>query len=179
MHFLPLIVLAFAMNPAAAPEPHAGCAPGAEVPTFFLRQVTGSRPNLALCLVCRYGRRPVVLMCVREVDAQVEELIERVDRVVDDHRGVGLRGFALWLEPDVRKAQPQMATLARQRKISIPLTFPVESGGPRSMDLPKKAAVTVLMYRNRVVEQRFVFDAGELDEESIAKVVEAVRGLPE
>lgn len=166
-----------APNLAATPEV-AGCAPGAEVPSFYVREVTSRRPYLATCLVCRYGSRPVVLLCVRTLNNEVGDLIERVDRAVDAGRGVGLRGFAIFTEGENAELQPQLATLARRRKTSLPLVLPVERGGPSSMQLPKNAEVTVLLYRDKVVTQRYVFAPGELNGGRIDKVVNAIQALP-
>ncbi len=162
-----------ALEPAAA----AGCDIGAEVPTFYLREVVGPRPNLALCLVCRYGSRPVVLISARTFNDSVARLIEKIDRTVDAHRGQGLRGFAMFVDQDPRQVQPQLATLARQRNITLPLTIPVEVSGPRTMDLPREADVTVLIYRARRVAQRYVLDSAELTDEAIAAVADAAVDL--
>jgi len=150
-----------------------------EVPSFYVREVTSYRPNLAVCLVCRYGARPVVLVCMRDIDKQAESLIEHLDRTVDAHRGVGLRGFGIFVGDDTRDAQPKMATLARQRKLSLPLAFPVESGGPKVLELSKEKPVEVLIYRDKKVQERFAFDEGELTKKQIAAVVEAVESYVE
>jgi hypothetical protein len=155
-----------------------GCEVGAEVPYFYVREVTSDRPNLATCLVCRYGARPVVLLCVQRVDEQVEDLIAAVDRAVDAGRGQGLRGFAISLSDKPAEVQPQFMTLARQRRLSLPLTFPVESGGPRTLNLPATAQVTVLCYVDRKIVGRQVLLPGELDEARIQQVVDLVKRLP-
>lgn len=162
---------------AAERADFAGCAPGSEVPTFYMREVAGARPNLAICLVCRYGSRPVVMVCVRRLDSRVEELLQRVDRQVDSHRGVGLRGLAIFVSGDPRELQPRLATIGRQRAMSLPLGFPVEAGGPRTLQLPDEAPVTVLLYRNRTIQERFIFDGDELTEENIRQVEEAAMKL--
>jgi hypothetical protein len=158
------------------PEP-TGCAIGAEVPYFYVREVTSDRPNLATCLVCRYGSRPVVLLCVRTVDDQVKGLIEAVDRAVDGGRGLGLRGFAISLAEKPAEIQPQFMSLARQRRVSLPLTMPVEAGGPRTLELPAQAQVTVLCYVDRKIVGRHILLPGELDEAKIQQVVDSVQML--
>lgn len=175
-----LLGWAIAAHPTqgAAPEV-AGCAPGAEVPSFYVREVTSRRPHLATCLVCRYGSRPVVLLCVRTLNDEVGELIEQVDRAVDAGRGVGLRGFAIFTHGENAQLQPQLATLARQRKTTLPLVLPVERGGPSSMQLPQDAEVTVLLYRDKVVTQRYIFSPGELTARQIDQVVAAIKDLPQ
>jgi len=168
------LLAAGSVGQAAMPQ-ELGCAPGAEVPSFYVREVISRRPYLATCLVCRYGSRPVVLLCVRTLNNEVGELIERVDRAVDEGRGVGLRGFAVFTQGDNAELQPQLATLARQRKTTLPLVLPVERGGPSSMQLPQDAEVTVLLYRDKVVTQRYVFTPGELTARRMDQVVAAIK----
>ena len=174
-----LLDAAIVASPGQAAAPQVGCAPGAEVPSFYVREVTSRRPHLATCLVCRYGARPVVLLCVRTIDDEVGELIERVDRAVDAGRGIGLRGFAIFTQGENAQLQPQLATLARQRKTTLPLVLPVERGGPSSMQLPQDAQVTVLLYRDKVVTQRYIFTPGELTARRIDQVVAAIKDLPQ
>ncbi len=150
---------------------------GAEIPYFYVREVTGPRPNLAMCLVCRYGARPVALVCVRKIDDQVAALLEGVDRVVDSHRGVGLKGFAIFLDADTPTVQPQLVTLARKHKLSLPLSFPVETSGPRTLQLPEDARVTVLLYQHKTVQERFIFEPGELTAAKVDAVVRRVEAM--
>ena len=157
-----------------APAAPTGCQIGAEVPYFYVREVTGARPNLATCLVCRYGRRPVVMLCVREVDEQVEQLLVAVDRVVDRHRGTGLRGFAFFTTDDAAALQSKLMTLARRQQVALPLTFPIESGGPRTLQLPAAARVTVVCYVDHIVVGRIELRAGEATTERIQQVVAEV-----
>ncbi len=176
---LPLTVLLGWCCTGAAPQPNPGCAPGAEIPSFYVREVVGHRPNLAICLVCRYGERPVALVCVKKLNDEVASLIERVDRAVDAGRGVGLRGFAVFTQGDSAEMQPRLAALARQHKTTLPLVLPVERGGPSTMQLPSEAEVTVLLYRGKTVASRFIFAPGELNETGIKQVVAAIEHLPQ
>jgi len=155
----------------------AGCAVGAEVPSFYVREVTGSRPNEAICLVCRYGARPAVLVCARGLDDHIEKLLIEVDRAVDAERADGLRGFAIFLDAKADELQPKLFNLARRQKLSLPLSFPVETSGPRSMELPEKAQVTVFLYRQKKIEQRFVFAQDELSDKEIGRVIEATKAF--
>src|SRR5688572_9420682 len=67
------VLLAAASASAVEPSstsPPLGCQIGAEIPYFYVREVTTERPNLATCLVCRYGSPPVVMLCVCKLDPQ-------------------------------------------------------------------------------------------------------------
>jgi hypothetical protein len=158
------------------PADAAGCQVGSEVPSFFVREVAANRPNLATCLVCRYGERPVVLLCVRELDPQIEQLLTEVDRLVDSKRGVGLRGFALFTGEQAA-TQPRLMTLTRREQMSLPLAFPVETGGPIELRQQEDARVTVVCYAGRKIVFSEPFAAGEMKPESIDKVLETLRGF--
>ncbi len=115
----------------------------------------------------------------RGLDERVQELLIKLDRVVDGERAHGLRGFAIFLDAKAAELQPKLFNLARREKLSLPLAFPVETSGPRSLDLPEKAQVTVLLYRAKKIEQRFVFDHEALNEKEIERVVEASKRFAE
>jgi hypothetical protein len=170
-------LLLSAIGQAGETATPSGCAVGAEIPSFYVREATGSRPNQAVCLVCRYGERPAILICVRSYDDRVRDLLIELDRAVDAHRGQGLRGFAMFLDAEPRTLQPTLFTLARRKSLSLPLTFPIETSGPKSLDLPSSAQVVVLMYRQKKIERRFEYAAGRLNEEAIAALVTEVEGF--
>lgn len=154
-----------------------GCDPGALVPAFYVREITGRRPNLATCLVCRFGARPVILMSVRHLDDQVTELITQVDRIVDDQRGQGLRGFAMFLTDDTRSLQPRLTTMARQQELFLPLAIPVESGGPATLKLPEDEALTVVMYHDRTIHRTLHFKSDELTDNAIAEIARLTKSF--
>lgn len=148
-----------------------GCAVGAAVPAFYVRQVNCQQPNLARCLVCRNGHRPVVMICTRKLDDQVADLLEAIDRSVDSHRAQGLRAFAMFLDADGEQLQPQLATLARERELSIPLTLPVERAGPAALGLADEPQTIVVLYVQRKVVACHHYGAQELSAEAIARLV--------
>jgi hypothetical protein len=179
LSFAGLVVCGLSAAVAAEKEAATGCAVGAEVPSFYVREVTGSRPNQALCLVCRYGGRPVVMVCARELNERVEQLLVKLDRVVDGERAQGLRGFAIFCDVKAAELQPKLFNLARREKLSLPLAFPVETSGPHSLELPEKAVVTVLLYRQKKIAQRFVFEPEELSDKQVERVLEGTKRFAE
>jgi hypothetical protein len=158
-----------------------GCEIGAEVPPFYVREITGDHPNLAVCLVCKNGDRPSVLISVRKTDSQVERLLSAIDRAIDSHRAEGLRGFAIFLPADakgLKELPAQLTTLARARNLSLPLTIPVESAtGPAALKLPDDARTTVLFYVDKKIVARSFLKEGELTEERTGQIVELAKSL--
>jgi hypothetical protein len=162
---------------SARAEAPASCTIGTEVPSFFVREVTTERPNLATCLVCRYGNRPVVLLCVRSLDAQGEKLLAGVDEAVDSLRGVGVKGFAVFLADRPAEVQPRLMSLARQGGIRLPLTIPVESEGPSAVRPPADASLAVLCYQERKIVAAHVLKAEEITAARIDRVLLDVQKL--
>lgn len=154
-----------------APDQPRGCAVGAAVPAFYVRQVNCQRPNLVRCLVCRNGDRPVVMICTRKLDGQVADLLEAIDRSVDAHRAQGLRAFALFLDGGGEQLQQQLVTLARERELSIPLTLPVERAGPAALGLGDEPQTIVVLYIRRKVVACHHYRATEISAEAIARLV--------
>ena len=151
---------------------------GDEVSSFYVREVTSDQPNLATCLVCRFGARPVVMVCVHKQGVHTERLIVAVDRAVDEARGQGLRGFAIFLSPEPSAVPPSLLRLTRQGKLSLPLALPVESNGPDNLAHPSDAAASVICYTNRKIVSRHVLP-GELTESQLAAVLADLKRLAE
>lgn len=155
-------------------EPSEDRSEGDEMPSFYVREATGKRPDMATCLVCRHGARPVITVWARKIDPQVEELLKSVDEVVDSRRGDGLRGFAVILErrgDDEPSVESELRTLAHKRRLSMPLTTPVERGGPSSLRLPEETRTIVLIHARKKIVARFEIAEGELSSERVAEIV--------
>ncbi len=150
---------------------------GQEVPAFFVRDVTSSRPHRAVCLVCRYGDRPVVLLALRTLNPRVVQLLRRVDRLVDQHRAAGLRGFAVFLDGELPQWQPRLYTLARRHKLQLPLVLPVQRGGPDQLAFRPRVPLTVVLYHRRRVQARYELQLKQLTPERIDQLERAVRRL--
>ena len=63
---------------------------GEHVPSFYTRAVTGPLMNKSVCYVCRNGQRPVVMVLMRRIDAELKPLMKSLDRLVDGNRAAGL-----------------------------------------------------------------------------------------
>jgi hypothetical protein len=179
MRILASLLLAPLLCGAAAADEKspAACEVGAEIPSFFVREVTGERPNLATCLVCRYGNRPVVLVSVRKLDAEGEKLIQAIDAAVDRGRGVGLKGFAVFIGEKPADIQPRLMALVRQRGVTLPLTIPIETDGPPVVRPPDGANLAVLCYCQRKIVATHLLPPGELTAASLDRVLADVREL--
>ena len=100
---------------------------GDHVASFYTRAVTGPLMNKSVCYVCRNGQRPVVMVLLRRVDAELKPLMKSLDKLVDGNRAVGLRGFGVLIDNNSVQATSAVQTFAFDNKISIPLTISGEA----------------------------------------------------
>ena len=151
---------------------------GREVPSFYVRAVTGPLSGKSVCYVCRNGDRPVVLVLLRELGPDATALLKELDRTVNRHRADGLRCFAVLLTDVPQRDFGQLQTLAFDEKIELPLTLAGESvTAGSSLALPRDAAVTVVTYQDRCVVQRFSYKSGACDETARRSILDASEKL--
>lgn len=174
--FAHCVISARALEPVIQAE--AGSV-GASIGSFYVREVTGPRPNAASCLVCKYGNRPVVIICCRKLDEIHRQLVLSLDKEIDSRRGLGLRGFSMFMTDVDGQTQPQLMQLVREHDVHLPLTIPVERQGPGTLGLNPDVETTVILYRQRKVEKRFEYAAGSLTSEDVEKLAAHVKDMIE
>lgn len=149
---------------------------GEYVPTFYSRVVTGPLMNRSVCYVCRNGERPVVMVLLRKFDPRCRLLMKNIDRLVEQHRGSGLRSFGVMLSEDPFRSVSGVQTFSFNNRIVMPMTVAPDAVGASScQNVHDDTAVTVVLYRRRRVEQRFAFREGEMGFDQVREVIEAVR----
>ena len=125
---------------------------GQEVPSFFVRAVTGPQANRSVCFVCRNGDRPVVMIVLRRLDSGTSHLLKSVDEVVDRRRADGLRAFAVMLSNEPAKVSPNLQTISFEEKLSLPLGVGSETLADRDiLAVDPSASITLVGYRDRKV----------------------------
>jgi hypothetical protein len=159
------------------PEPlESGLNVGDYIPTFYSRVVTGSLMNQSVCYVCRSGRRPVVMILMRDMKRGCRPLLKNIDRLVDINRASGIRGFGVMISENPFGSISKVQTFAFNNKISMPLTVaPLSVASPSCQAIHPDAEISVVLYRNREVVKTFPFRAGELTYDRTREVIEEVR----
>lgn len=179
-----LCLFAFSLTLVFGGEPDmqllSGRAVGERVPQFFVRAVTGPLMNKSVCYVCRNGDRPVVMVFLRDLVSGTPEFLKQLDRCVDQHRAVGLRGFCVLLSENQRSATSQLQTLAFDNQLSLPLTIASSQlEAPASQNLHPEAAVTVVLYQDQTVLATHAFRETELTSERIAELMTGIKDMAE
>lgn len=151
---------------------------GDKVNNFYVRAITGPLQGKSVCYVCRNGDRPVAMVLVRRIIPNLDLLLKKLDQLVDSHRADGLRGFGVFIARDTRKLLSQVQTLAFEGKISIPMTIAAApADGPGLRAVADETALSVILYRDHIVQATFAFGEEDLAEEGIDKVLSATRRL--
>jgi len=166
-----------AVETAPLPEPlKSGLEVGDYIPTFYSRVVTGSMMNKSVCFVCRSGRRPVVMILMRDIKREHRPLLKNINRLVDLNRGTGFRGFGVMISENPFGSISKVQTFAFNNKISMPLTVaPLSVASPSCQAIHPDAEISVVLYRNREVVKTFPFRAGELTYDRSRDVIDEVR----
>lgn len=153
---------------------------GDEIPSFYVRVVTGPQAGKSVCYVCRNGDRPVVLVLLKELGPDTAALLKDLDRSVNRHRADGLRCFAVFLTDTPQKDSARLQTLAFDEKIDVPLTLAGEAATQgSSVAVPVGATISVITYHDRRIVQRFSFKPGACDESARRSIISASEKLIE
>lgn len=159
---------------AGATELTSGLARDEPIPEFHSRVVTGPLRNKSICFVCRNGARPVVMVFVRSTGPEVQRLLRNVDRIVDRHRGDGVRSFGVWPSEDPNQSDvSRVQTFGFEGRIRMPLVVTPEEVAARQ-NVHEDAAVTVVCYRERRSVERMALRESELDVDHLRDVLKRV-----
>jgi hypothetical protein len=152
--------------------------PDGEVPSFYVRAVTGPLAGKSVCYVCRNGDRPVVVVLLRELSPDSTALLKELDRTVNKHRAEGLRCFAVLLTDTPQRDLGRLQTLAFDEKIDLPLTLAGDAAIQGSaLAFPRDAALSVITYQDRQITKRFSYKSGACDAPARQSIVSASESL--
>jgi hypothetical protein len=151
---------------------------GDEVPSFYVRAVTGPLAGKSVCYVCRHGDRPVVMVLLRELGADATALLNELNQTVDRHRAEGLRCFAVLVTGTPQREAPRLQTLAFDEKLDLPLTLASEAvAAEAALNVDSEAAITVVLYEDRRIVSRFAHRSGSCNESARREIVSAAEKL--
>jgi hypothetical protein len=143
---------------------------GKEVPSFFLRAITGPQMNRSVCFVCRNGDRPVVMVVLRRLESGAALVLKSLDQLVDRRRADGLRAFGVMLSDEPGKVAPHLQTISFDQQLSLPLGVGPETLADRdSLRIDPAASVTLIAYRERKVVWSSGLRSSDLRDEEIRK----------
>lgn len=141
---------------------------GKEVPSFFVRAITGPQMNRSVCFVCRNGDRPVVMVVLRRLESGTPAMLKAIDELIDRRRADGLRAFGVMLSDEPSKVAPHLQTISFDEKLNMPLSVGPEALGERdSLSVDPAASATIVVYRQRKVLWTAALRSNELRDQTI------------
>jgi len=148
-------------------------------------QITGPDAGKKVSLICKFGRRPVVMVFARQINAPVTRLIKRLDTVTGSHVDAPLPArlgsyLVLLSERDSREAD--LKALAEKEKIQHTLLSllydpgrlspPDDEGLKRVLaKVGPEAEVTVVLASDLKVKASFAYREGELSDKGIDQIL--------
>ena len=143
-----------------------------QLPGFDVTGITGPWSGHIICLCCRYGMRPVVVVFTRDLNDDVKDLVQKIDSKVGENQDKKMAAFVVVLTADADEFVPRIKALAKDAGISnVPLTIISAPTPPPEYKIADDAQVTVLMWVERVVKVNRSFATGELDKIAIDALV--------
>jgi hypothetical protein len=151
-----------------------------------------SRANKFHCLVTRYGLDPVVAVFSREAppaeDQPLAKLLKSLDTLVDKNRNARLHAFAIFLRlsDEFLKDETRIPQINAIKDFAtkldlkdLPLAIDqAESERTKAYKIAAGDAVTVLVYEDHKVKNRFVFTAEKpLDDAGVKAIEDAVKAM--
>lgn len=148
-----------------------------------------TRVNKFHCLVTRFGLDPVVAVFAREAppaeDQPLAKLIKTLDTMVDKNKNARLHAFTIFLRlsDEFLKDETRIPQINAIRDFatklgvkSMPLAIDQsESERTKAYKIAAADSITVLVYENHQVANRFVFTADKpLDDAGIKSIEDAV-----
>jgi hypothetical protein len=136
---------------------------------------TGPERGQSYCYICETGDKPAVLIFAHTPTDSLGKLIAQLDKAVADHKKEELRAWVTFLSEDQLNLDPKLVKWSEKYAIrSVPLGIFEDPLGPPSYRLAKNADVTMLMFVKQKVVANVALRAGELNDEKIKEVMNAL-----
>jgi hypothetical protein len=171
-----VISLICALGPADAASPcHSGLQPGERPGPYAAVVSTGTHRGESHCFICETAERPAVVVFARTLSDPLGKLAQQLDKAMADHKQADLRCWMTFLHEDQLGLDPKVVQWSQKHALSsVPLGVFEDVVGPPSYRLAADADVTVLLFVKQKVVANFAFRAGELKEEQIREVLQAL-----
>jgi hypothetical protein len=181
LFMLGLAVVAFAMSGAATAddavkaEMKSGPQVGDHLGAFNVTKIAGAvddgvEEGKNLCYRCRNGAKPQVIVFTRSTDPKVAELVQKLDKAIEENESSKLRVFVNVMADDKDSAAEEAKKFAASSKTkNIPFVVPNEfENGPDDYGINVKAEITVCLASDSSIKaSHAVASAKDLNVDSI------------
>jgi hypothetical protein len=166
-------VVAVLCGAAAAADLKSGPQAGEKVGgPFHPLNINGEDAGRKACLYCKNQDLPVAVVFARTADDPVlQKLIAALDEATVKNEKAEMGSFVVYLSVDegLPAKLKEQADKARYQKIILSVEESVE--GPAKYKIAREADVTVLLYKDYVVEANYAFGKGKMTEADVKKIV--------
>jgi len=143
--------------------------------------VTGPGAGEKFSLVCKYGRRPVVMVYLREINAPIIRFIKQLDDATGEHEKQRLGSYVVLVGKEEPR-QDDLKALAEKENIkhtvlavlALDETYPrgTSTGAQRyRAKLGNDAAVMVVLASDLRVRASYAYRTGELNEAAAKQIL--------
>ena len=156
---------------ALAADLRSGPQTGEMVPgPFHPLNINGEDAGKKACLYCKAGDSPVVAIFARSADdAALKKLITTVEQATAKNAKAELNAFVVFCSNN-DKLPAQLKSFADKAKLQNVVLAVDEPAGPEKYNISKEAAVTVVLYKERVVKANHSFARGKLTDRDIETI---------
>jgi len=161
-----------------AAEMKSGLQAGEHVGAFLVEKCAGNPQDGVpvggkLCYRCMLGNRPVVAVFARDVDDNLASLVQQLDTLVAHNGAKKMASFVNLLGDDQESLKSAAKSLVeKSHSQHVAVVVPKDHKvGPKNLKLNPRAGVTVLIYRQGIVEANHAVAAGDLNSQEIATIV--------
>jgi hypothetical protein len=173
-HWSTVLVVGLGVLAVAAPaaEPfQSSLQPGEKITTIFEPlNVTGEHAGEPYCLICENGLAPVAMLFARELNEPLLKLLTRLDRQTAQNRRQQLGSFVVFLN-DKPGLPAELQAAARKAALQHTVLSIDKPSGPDGFNVAPEADLTVVLYRDHVVQANHAFRRGELNDRAVDKVL--------
>lgn len=175
---LGLVVASQADEAKEQQELKSGLQPGDRIGAYNVTKVAGA-PNdgvpegAELCYRCKLQNRPVVAVFAREVDEELVALVKELNQIVAKNQAKQMGSFVNLLGNDPEMLTKDAKKLAQESEAeNVAVVVPIDhKNGPDHLKLNENAEVTVLIYKNGVIEKNLAFAKDEMCGECVKQVL--------
>lgn len=171
-----ILALALFAPMLCAEEPLvSGLKPGQRPGPYSAVVCTGPERGKLHCYICEAADRPVVILMARKLSDPLGKLALGIDKALTAHKTAELRGWLTFFHEDQSACDAQVVQWGKTHGLSnLPLAVFEDADGPPAYRVVKDAEVTVLLSVKQKVVKNFTFRAGELNEQRIKEVLNAM-----
>jgi hypothetical protein len=152
-----------------------GLQPGQRPGPYAFVLSTGLERGRSHCYVCETADRPAVAVFARQPSASLGKFAQELDKALAEHEKAELRSWITFLHEDQLNFDPKLVAWSQKLALRrLPVGTYEDTVGPPSYRLARDAEVTVILFVKQKVVANFAFRTGELNDDQVAKVVQAL-----